>query len=258
MHLSRFLVSVSRLQIQLMMQNTATLVPLLIMPLTSLIPLIIVLNAGRLDLISYVMTAALLTTIGQMGFEAGGWVVTTDREEGLMDLIIVSSASYWAILIIRMFLIITVGAIGFLEFWLLARYLFKVDLSIMSPNIFAISLILTLLAGAASATVASALLSLAASGKNIQSTLNGPFYLLGGVLVPIDYLPSWTTPISFLTYFYWSAVLIRAGISGSSFDETWPSLVGLITLTLIMTVISYIAVRHLIAALRQDGTWSIT
>ncbi len=94
----------------------------------------------------------------------------------------------------------------------MARFVFMVHVRIDHPALLALTLVVTLFAMAGTATVLAGLFVLSRNVMLFQNSMTYPFYLLGGVLVPIALLPFWVQPISRVFFLSWSSDLVRASI----------------------------------------------
>jgi ABC-2 type transport system permease protein len=56
----------------------------------------------------------------------------------------------------------------------------------------------------------SRLLVLARNAVTFSNSASYPFYVLGGILVPVSLLPAWIRPVSSVVFLSWSADLLRA------------------------------------------------
>ena len=96
------------------------------------------------------------------------------------------------------------------------------------------------------------------AARRFANVLGYPFYILGGILVPVTLLPLWTRPLSWLSYLYWSADLLRASIS----PQPVAGLAWRLLATLGVGLAAYAAGARLISwiinRLRQEGTIGIS
>ncbi|MDX1450897.1 MAG: ABC transporter permease, partial [Acidimicrobiia bacterium] len=53
----------------------------------------------------------------------------------------------------------------------------------------------------------------ARSARTFQNSLSYPFYVLGGVLVPVEMLPGWVQPLSRGVFLSWSSDLLRDSLA---------------------------------------------
>jgi len=169
-----------------------------------------------------------------------------------------SPASYVIVLATRILVLTSVGLIGFLESWLIVRLIFGVHVTIFYTEVMAATVIAATFAATATSVVTCALFSLARSTRTFQNAINGPLYLLGGVLVPVTYLPTWLQPISRGVFFYWAADLLRGSLFPTRPEGVVMGLSAIVALGVLAGAIGVFLVRVMLDHLRRDGTMSLT
>ena len=60
---------------------------------------------------------------------------------------------------------------------------------------------------------------LARNAVTFSNSASYPFYVLGGILVPVSFLPHWIQPVSSVVFLSWSADLMRAALQPSPVHE---------------------------------------
>jgi ABC-2 type transport system permease protein len=60
---------------------------------------------------------------------------------------------------------------------------------------------------------------LARNAVTFSNSASFPFYVLGGILVPVSLLPHWIRPLSSIVFLSWSADLLRAGLRSSPIHD---------------------------------------
>lgn len=119
--LARVLVGAARAQLHITRQNIEDLRPLFGMPLVALIALGLLVHSGKTELAHYALVAAVLMTIGQMGNFVASEIVFQERNEQTLELVVGSPAPYHWVLLARVLVLTSVGVVGALEAWLIAR-----------------------------------------------------------------------------------------------------------------------------------------
>jgi ABC-2 type transport system permease protein len=98
--------------------------------------------------------------------------------------------------------------------YLLAALNFGYDLSLAHPWLFAISLLLTMIAFISFGLIIAPVFVMNPSVQQWQNAMEFPVFILSGFLFPIALLPGWTTPLSYLLPPYWAARAMHAASSG--------------------------------------------
>jgi len=178
----------------------------------------------------YSLVASLLMTVGQMSFFDASEILAQDRNQQILELAVASPTAYALPLIARILVLTSMGIAGFAESWLMARFLFGIHMTIFHPGIFAITLIFTVLAGAATALITTAVFCLTRTTRTYQNAISGPLYLLSGALVPVSFLPAVLRPLSRLLYLFWSADLLRESMQPADPVSILPRLAAILIL----------------------------
>jgi ABC-2 type transport system permease protein len=250
-------VAAIRAQIQMMRHNIEDLLPLLTTPLVTIIALAIFINSGRQDLAPYAIVAATLMTIGQMGFFAGSELIAKDRNEQVLELLIVTPTPYWVLLIVRILTLTFIGLFGFFASWAIAVIFFGIQIKLYFPGILFLTLLATVIATSATCLITVAVFCLGKTPRTLQNSITGPLYLLGGVLVPVTFLPNWVEPIAQGIFFYWSADLMRNSLQANEPQQVFVGISMILMLGCIGGVLGIVLLRRMFNKLRKDGTLSV-
>jgi ABC-2 type transport system permease protein len=247
----------ARAQGQMALQNVEELWPMVSFPLYIFVSMAVLSHAGRPDLAGNALVAAMLTCIVQMAFFIGGRMVAVDRDLQVLELIVASPARYGATLAARILFLIGIGLFTLGEAWLITRFVFGIAVPVPHPWLLLVSLVFTAAATTAAATLASALFGLGRNANTFQNAVNGPLYLLGGVLVPVTYLPPWLQVFSPFIFLTWSANLLRGALKPGPHAGAALELGALVALTVVTAVIAAVVIRRMMLALRRDGAMGL-
>ena len=250
----RVLLVAARTQLRIARRNIENVYPLLTIPLQSLISLAIIVYSGRPDLARYALVASLLMTVGQMSFFDASEILAQDRNHQILELAVACPTPYAWPLVARILVLTTMGVGGFVEAWLLAKFVFGLHITIFHPAIFAITLVFTVLSGAATALITTAVFCLTRTTRTYQNAISGPLYLLSGALVPVSLLPAVFRPFSRLIYLFWSADLLRESMQPSDPVSIVPRLTAIAFLGLAGGALGSWLLRKMLDNLRREGT----
>jgi len=250
----RVLLVAARTQLRIARRNIENVYPLLTIPLQSLISLAIIVYSGRPDLARYALVASLLMTVGQMSFFDASEILAQDRNHQILELAVACPTAYAWPLAARILVLTTMGVAGFAEAWLMARFVFGLHITIFHPVIFAVTLVFTVLSGAATALITTAVFCLTRTTRTYQNAISGPLYLLSGALVPVSLLPTVFRPISRLIYLFWSADLLRESMQPADPISIVPRLTAIAILGLAGGALGSWLLRKMLDNLRREGT----
>jgi ABC-2 type transport system permease protein len=201
------------IQVRLIRSSPDYLMPLVTIPLFTVAFLAIVREAGRGDLTGYALLAPVLIATWSLSLFVSGEIVEVDRWTGVLEPAVAAPASFPIVLLGRIFAVTAVSLVSFAEVWLVARILFGTGFDVHHAGVFLAALAATVVAVSGTAVIMAALFVLARSARTFQNSLSFPFYVLGGVLVPVAYLPG---PLEFLSraiFLSWSADLLRDALA---------------------------------------------
>ncbi len=198
-----------RLQLRIIRSDPDYFMPLVPVPLFAVAFLAIIEHAGRRDLAEYALMAPVLIALWALSLSASGEIVQGDRWSGTLEPGVASPSSFPAVVLGRVFAVTSVALFAFVEVWIVGRLLFGIPIEIHHPTAFVLTVLASSAAMAGTATIMAALFVLARSARTFQNSLSYPFYVLGGVLVPVSLLPDWLEPLSAGVFLSWSAGLLR-------------------------------------------------
>lgn len=243
-----------RLQLQIIGTNPDYFLALAIAPLATVVFVSFVRHAGRNDLLAFAVVAPALISLWRTSIMASGEIVNEDREEATMEPTIATPVAYSTVVLARVLAVSTVGLTGFPVVWLVARVLFGVHLVIDHPVVLALTLVAAAFAMSGTAVVMAALFALARSSRIFQQSLTYPFYVLGGVLVPVSLLPAWVRPLSRAVFLSWTADLLRSSLSPATVTNVVPRLGAVVGLGLAGFACGTVLLRRILDRVRSLGT----
>lgn len=242
-----------RFQAQLLRRSLDDLNMLVTAPLFTLVFLAITRHAGRTDLAPYAVLAPALIVLWRVALVIAGEIIDRDRGNGSLEALIATPARFAGVVTGRIAAVMLLGLAGFGESWLTAWLGFGVLVPIRHPAAFLVTLVATALAMAGTASMMSALFVLTRSARAFTNSLSYPFYILGGVMVPVSFLPGWLEPLSRVVFLSWSADLLRDALSPAGIPYLLPRL-GMVLLLGAAGYLTGLVLQHrAVARLRRTG-----
>ena len=243
-----------QLQLRLSARIPDDLMVLATVPLYTVMFLWMVKYAGRLDLLGYALLAPVLIALWAMALFVSGEIVERDRAAQVLESLLVTSTAFPLVVFARITTVTVCGLGAFLEVLVVSRLVFGVTLSIRHPGVFFLTLAATTLAMAGTALIMSAIFVLQRGARIFQNSLSYPFYVLGGVLVPTAYLPSWLRPITQVVFLSWASDLLRDSLLSRPVGAV-PFRVGMILgLGVGSLVLGWLLLNRLVTRARGLGT----
>jgi ABC-2 type transport system permease protein len=182
---------------------------LIIVPFFALTFLAIVLQSGRKELVGFALMAPVLITLWQTALFVAGDLVNRDKWLGVLEALVAAPAPFPLVVAARVATVTAFALAGFVESWLVALVVFHLQIPIRHPEVLVPTLLVSAFAASGTALLFSAVFALKEGSRVYQNSITFPFYLLGGIMVPVAYLPSWVQPLSRVVFLSWSADLLR-------------------------------------------------
>jgi ABC-2 type transport system permease protein len=201
----------ARIQLAFFRAYPDALIPFFTAPMFSVIFQMIFKHAGRQDLTGYAAIAPVFIALWWMALFNSGWTITIERWNGTIEMLVAAPSSFAAVIFGRIATTTLAGIVSFGETWIVAR-LFGTTIHIEHGWAFLATIVVTLAAMAGTAVAMASMFVLARNAVTFSNSASFPFYVLGGILVPVSLLPHWVRPVSSIVFLSWSADLLRAGL----------------------------------------------
>jgi ABC-2 type transport system permease protein len=234
------------------------LIPFFTAPLFTVIFLMIFDRAGRDDLTAYAAVAPLFIALWWLALFQSGWVVSHDRWSGTIEPLVAAPGSFAANVLGRVLAPTMVGLVSFAEVWVVARLFFGERIEIHHPAAFVLTVAATLAAMAGTAVVMAALFVLTRSAATFSNSASYPFYVLGGIVVPVSVLPDWLEPVSRVVFLSWSSELMRDALRPGEIDDFAFRLGMVVFLGALGFVVGMILLARILDRVRSNGELSFT
>jgi ABC-2 type transport system permease protein len=243
-----------RLQWRLFRRNPGYLLHFMTLPFFSAIFISGVLQAGKTSLLGYAVLGPAMIGLWVVSLDLGGSIINLERMQQTFELQVIAPGSFTRVLLGRILTVTGIGMFTFIESILFARIAFGVDTYIAQPLPMALTLVVTAVAMAGTSTAMAAVFVASRDAVFYGNALGYPFYILGGVVVPVTLLPLWVRPLSWLTYLYWSSALLRDSLTAAPISELGWKLLAVLGVGLISFAVGLYVTGRVTNRLRQQGT----
>jgi ABC-2 type transport system permease protein len=242
-----------RLELRMLRAGPDALLPLFTAPLFTIIFLAIVRHGGRQDLQPDALMAPVLMTLWWFALFQGGNLVTGDRWQGVLEWALAAPVGMASVILGRIASIMCLGLLGFFEVWGISEAVFGVGIPFEHPLELAFTLVATLFAMSGTAVAFAALFVMTRNAYTFTNSASFPFYVLGGVFVPIAILPGWIQPVSSAVFMSWSADLLRASLKPAAVHDFWSRLGMVVLLGTVSFVIGRALLGLVLRRMRVTG-----
>jgi ABC-2 type transport system permease protein len=213
-----------RLQLRTTRAYPDSFIPFITAPLFAVIFIAIMKQADREDLTAYAAVAPVFIALWWLALFQAGWVIDHDRWNGTLEPLVAAPARFSLTVLGRIVGVAVLGLVSFAEVWLVARVVYGESIRVHHFWPFVLTVAATLAAMAGTAVVMSSIFVLTRSAATFSNSASYPFYVLGGILVPISFLPWWIRPVSGAVFLSWSAGLLRSSLQPERIDDLWTRL----------------------------------
>ncbi len=231
------------LQLRVLRAHPDALIPLFTAPLFTIIFLAIVRQGGRHDLQPDALMAPILMSLWWFALFQGGNLITEDRWEGVLEWVLAVPVGFASVILGRIGAIMCFGLLTFFEVWGIGEALFGVGVPFHHPLELALTLVATVFAMAGAAVAFAAVFVLTRNAYTFGNSASFPFYVLGGVFVPVAILPRWIRPVSSAIFMSLSADLLRASLLPAAVDSFW----GRLGMVVLLGAISFLVGRAVLS-----------
>ena len=241
------------IQLRFLRAYPDSLIPFITAPLFTVIFMMIFRHAARSDLTAYAAIAPVFIALWWLALFNSGWTITIERWNGTIEMLVAAPSSFAAVILGRITTTTMVGVISFGETWLVARLLFGARVRIYHPWAFVATVLITLAAMAGTSVAMSSLFVLTRNAVTFSNAASYPFYILGGILVPVSLLPAWIRPVSAAVFLSWSSGLLRATLYASSVHRLGFRLGMVALLGVCGFTLGALAMRVILTRVRANG-----
>jgi ABC-2 type transport system permease protein len=244
----------SILQLRMFRKNPGYLLLFLAVPFFSLIFLSITGNDQNTTVLSRAILAPGIMGLWMIAVALADMIIILERGYGTLEFIVAAPAVLSRIIAGRILTVTILGLVTILEAIVLARIAFGHSIQIFHPLVFAIALAIDAFATAGTAIALTGFFLAFRPASRYVNALGYPFYILGGVILPISYLPAWIRPLSYVVYLHWTSSMIYASVVRAPVQD----LAGSIAIAVVIACVSYVSgdllLRKVIRRLRVTGT----
>ena len=243
-----------RLQLQIIRRIPDYLTHQVTSPLLTMVFLLIIRQSGRSELVPFAVVGPVLIGLWATSLFIAGEVITSDRGSGVFEALVATPAPLPMLVLGRVAATTLLGLVTFAETWFVVVVLMREPLPLPHPAIFLVALAATAAAMAGHAVLMAATFVLGESSRPFQRALSWPFYLLGGVMVPVALLPGWAQPLSRGVFLSWSGGLLREALEPGPVAHVWLRLAMILFLGAVALTAGCLLTGRMVARARSIGT----
>lgn len=255
---SRVIGAAALLEARMLRRSPAELFAVWLVPLQTLGYLAIFRFSGRADLDAYAVLAPAVIALWALALLRSGEVIANERDNQSLEAIAAAPARLELVMIGRVAVITLASWVALPLSALTGWVFFGVVPVVADPLVFALTYVAMSLATVATALLFAVFFVNSRSPRIFQNSLSYPFYVLGGVLVPIALYPEWVQVLARGVYLSWSADLLRASATGVGL-QGWPwRLAVILGLAAVTFVVAHVLLGLTMRNARREGKLGLT
>lgn len=239
----------ARLEWRMLTRAPSTLFAVWLVPLQTLGYLAIFRFSGRDDLDPYAVIAPAVIALWALALMLSGEVIANERDNQSLEAIAAAPARLELVMIGRVAVITVTSWLALPLSALTGWVFFGVAPVVAEPWLFALTYLAMSIATVATAILFAVFFVNSRSPRIFQNSLSYPFYVLGGVLVPVALYPEWVQALSRGVYLSWAADLLRESAAGVG-TIGWPWRIGVI---LALAAVTYVLARVLLGLTMRNA-----
>jgi ABC-2 type transport system permease protein len=186
---------------------------------------------------------------------ASGFAIQLEKWQGTLEEVVAAPSNLLHVITGRSVSNALFGLTNMVAILLIAAIVFKVQLGIANPILFATSMVLTLLSVSALGLIFASSFVLTRSAQVLTNGLEFPIYVVSGSMFPIALLPFWMHPASYILGPTWGIDAIRMAAGQASASITfWLDVGVMLLITLAYVVIAAFLFKIVETKSRREGT----
>lgn len=196
-------------------------------------------NSGEENFASYVILGAGLMGIWSCICFSSAGDINRERYSGTLSLIFAAPAGFPKIVFGKILGNTILSLVSLIISLVTAVIIYQTTIELVSPLYFMIAFVAMIMSFVVISSILACLLTLSRRTTLYMNCIEIPFILLCGLSFPIDVLPQWLHPFSYLLAPTWAVELLRMSVAGVE-DATafWKKLMLLIILSIIGGIFS--------------------
>ncbi|WP_416904124.1 ABC transporter permease [Micromonospora echinospora] len=243
-----------RFQLNHVWRSVNDLMVLVTLPLFTIAFLAVMVESGRRDLAPYAIVGSGAMSLWSMAVNISGGTIEGDRRNGILEAAVATPAPLVVVLLGRITAVTVISQIGLVESAMVGWAVFGVTVEIHHPLVFLLTVVCTTAAVVGTATALAGVFVLGRWALTLKSSLTYPFYVLGGALVPVTFLPEWLQPLTRVVFLSWSAELLRDCLAPAAVRDVPARLAVLLVLGAAAFAVGYWTIEWIMRRLRSTGT----
>lgn len=173
-------------------------------------------NSGEENFVSYVILGAGLMGIWSCICFSSAGDINRERYSGTLSLVFAAPAGFPKIILGKILGNTILSLASLIISLITAIVLYQTTIELISPFYFVIAFVAMILSFVVLSSILACLLTLSRRTTLYMNCIEIPFILLCGLAFPINILPQWLRPVSYILAPTWAVELLRMSVTGIS------------------------------------------
>lgn len=215
---------------------------LLVQPIIySIITYMMFRNSGQSNFASFVVLGTgILNLWSCICFSSAG-DIERERLMGTLQVIYCTPTNFKVIMFGKILGNTILGLVPFGISFAVVKLFFNGHIYIKEPMAFIVSMLISIASFIGISMVFSGFFTLSRSSRMLMNCIEYPIFILCGILFPIEILPGWTKPLSYILSPTWATRILRMSVEGTDSWELFYSNLGALSiLTIAYFILSYV------------------
>jgi len=215
-------------------------------------------GSGRENYLAYVVLGTgILSLWSAITFSSAG-DIERERFMGTLEIITATPSNFQLIIFGKVIGNTILGLMSMVITFVFVAIAYQVQLTIEHPVIFISSLLVSLLSFMGISMLMATFFTLSRNARALMNVLEYPVFILCGVLFPIDILPLWTRPLSYILSPTWAVKILRESVLGIENNNLFMiNVLILLAITGIYFIIASISFRKIDKQTRIKATLGV-
>ncbi len=184
-----------------------------------------------------------------------GSAMQRERWHGTLELLVSAPVHFATVLLPVTVAMSAMGLYSMVATLLISRFAFGVDLPFEHPFAFACALVATVVSIGAMGFLLAVSFVRYRTAWALGNLLEYPVWLIAGFLVPLELLPGWVRPLSWLLAPTWGVDAIREAASGTG--SAWPEIALAAALGGVYLVVGIAVLESVLTSARRAGSLAL-
>lgn len=214
-------------------------------------------NSGQENFGTYVILGAGLMGLWSCICFSSAGDINRERWSGTLSMIFTAPAGFQLIIFGKILGNTLMSLLTLLLSYITAKVLYGVDMHIPYPLYTAFALLCAVVCFIVFSILIAYLLTLSRKTTLYMNLIEIPIILVCGFVIPIDFLPGWTAPLSYAMPPTWAVKMLRLSIDMVSVSEFWYTFGILVSVTALYGIASALLYKIIDTQIRKSATLEV-